>query len=210
MLGLLHSRASHDVQREKTPTQTAPFELGQPMLVQPTEQVLGQLTQAIPAESLQTISADPIETVLVKSAEAAPVEPTQIVPTSSEPSNAMPKMNARARALDEKLRNLKERAKAAREAAIARPRELHNSIATGTTSPVSAPPPSALSEASSHVKPDEPLRFPTERIANVELTVPDGSNTPVATRFRKGLGGLVRAVRRRDLSEVLFNQASTP
>jgi hypothetical protein len=30
--------------RKKTPTQTAPFELGQPMLVQPTEQVPGQLT----------------------------------------------------------------------------------------------------------------------------------------------------------------------
>jgi hypothetical protein len=135
------------------------------------------------------VSAEPIETVLVKSAEAAPVEPTQIVPpesTSSEPSNAMPKMNARAKALDEKLRNLKERAKAAREAAIARPRELHSSIATGTTSPVSAPPPSALSEASSHVKPDEPLRFPTERIAKSSSPFLMGETRQYATRFRKG------------------------
>jgi hypothetical protein len=66
------------------------------------------------------VSMEAIQTVVVKSIEAAPVEPTQInpsEPTHPEPSAAMPKMSARAKALDEKLRNLKERAKAAREAA---------------------------------------------------------------------------------------------
>jgi hypothetical protein len=201
--------------REKLPPQTVPVELAQPMLVEATGKVPGQPTQAIPAESIQTASVAPIETVLVKSTQAAPVEPTQIVPPEStypEPSTAMPKMNARAKALDEKLRNLKERAKAAREAAseTARTTQFNRDW---DNRPRSAPPSSASSEVSSHVKPDEPLRFPTEPIAcpsHDEPIVPGESNAPIATRFRKRLGGLVRAVRRRELSEVRFNQVSTP
>ena len=113
---------------EKSPTQTAPAEPAQTMLVEPTEAAPAQLTETVPVEPTQTVSVEPTQTVSIELSQAVPVEPTKTTPVepiqtvSSEPTYpespaAMPKMSARAKALDEKLRNLKERAKAAREAA---------------------------------------------------------------------------------------------
>src|SRR6516165_4937160 len=131
---------------EKSPTQIAPAEPTQTMLAEPTETAPAQLietmpvepTQAVPVEPTQTVSVEPTQTVSVEPSQAVPVEPTKTTPVepiqtvSSEPTHpespaAMPKMSARAKALDEKLRNLKERAKAAREAAgeTARPTQFN-------------------------------------------------------------------------------------
>jgi len=189
------------------PIQTVPLESAQTVLMEPIKIVPGQPSQAIPIESIQPVSANS----LIKWTEAAPAEPTIVPPvTHPEPSAALSKMNARAKALDEKLYNLKERAKAAREAAGARATHFNrdrDSKSRGASSP------SPSSEASSHVQPDEPLRLPPERIAcpsHAGPIVPGESNAPVATMFRKRLGGLVRAVRRRELAEVRFSQVSTP
>jgi hypothetical protein len=106
----------------------------------------------------------------------------------------MPKMTARAKALDEKLRNLKERAKAAREAAdeTARPKQFNRDL---DNKPRSVPPPSASSEASDHVKLDEPLRSPTEPIASPapishDAPIAPQSNAPTVTNLRERLGEL--------------------
>ena len=111
----------------------------------------------------------------------------------------MPKMSARAKALDEKLRNLKERAKAAREAAgeTARPTQFNRDL---DSKPCSVPQPSACSEALSHVKSDEPVRTPTEPIASPAPTSHDApiahqSSAPAVTNLRERLGELVRAMR---------------
>jgi hypothetical protein len=111
----------------------------------------------------------------------------------------MPKMSARAKALDEKLRNLKERAKAAREAAgeTVRPTQFNRDLdnKSGSISP-----PSASSDASSHVEPDEPSRSPTEPIASPapishDAPIAPQSNAPDVTDLRERLGELVRAMR---------------
>jgi hypothetical protein len=103
--------------REKPPIQAAPIEPAQTTLAEPTETAPAQPAPAIPVEPIPTVSAQIMPAELTK---IAPIEPSQIVPLQSthlELPAAVPKMNARAKALDEKLRNLKERAKAAREAA---------------------------------------------------------------------------------------------
>jgi hypothetical protein len=138
-----------------------------------------------------------------------PVEPTQTVspePTHPELPAAMPKTHTRAKALDEKLRNLKERAEAARAAAGETARLAQfNRDQDDKSRPV--PPPSASSEGSNHVKPNEPSQHPTEPIvspapiAHDEPIVP-GSTVPAATKFRDRLGQLVSAMRRRELSKV--------
>jgi hypothetical protein len=111
----------------------------------------------------------------------------------------MPKVSARAKALDEKLRNLKERAKAAREAVgeTARPTQLNRDL---DNRPFSVPQPSACSEALSHVKSDEPVRTPTEPIASPapishDAPIASESKVPDVTNLRKRLGELVRAMR---------------
>ena len=113
------------------------------------------------------------------------------------PLAAMPKMNARAKALDEKLRNLKERAKAAREATGEAARQQFNRDLDNK--PRSVPQPSASSDASSHVKPDEPLRSPTEPIASPapisqDAPIAHQSNASAMTNLRERLGELVRAM----------------
>jgi hypothetical protein len=118
-------------------------------------------------------------------------------PTHTEPPTAMPKVSARAKALDEKLRNLKERAKAAREAAgeTARPTQFNRDL---DSKPCSVAQPSACSDASSHVKSDEPVRAPTEPIASpapISEPLASQSNAPDVTNLRERLGELVRAVR---------------
>jgi hypothetical protein len=111
----------------------------------------------------------------------------------------MPKMSARAKALDEKLRNLKERAMAAREAAgeTARPTQFNRDL---DNEPRPVPQPSASSDASSYVEPDERLRSPTEPIASPAPTSHDApiahqSSAPAVTNLRERLGELVRAMR---------------
>jgi hypothetical protein len=64
---------------EKPPTQTAPAEPAQTMLVEPTEAAPVQLTETVPVEPTQTVSVEP--------SQAVPVEPTQTV--SIEPSQVM-------------------------------------------------------------------------------------------------------------------------
>jgi hypothetical protein len=192
---------------EKSPTQTGLSE-AQTMLVEPTETTLAQLTETVLVEPTQRVSVEPTQKVSVEPSQAVSVEPTKTTPvepiqtvssepTHPEPSAAVPKMSARAKALDEKLRNLKERAKAAREAAgeTARPTQLNRGWDNKSVSP-----PSASSEASSHVNPDEPSRSPTEPIAcpapisHEDPIVPQG-HAPAVTNLRERLGELVRAMR---------------
>jgi hypothetical protein len=173
---------------------------------EPAKIMMAELTETAPAQPTQTVPIEPtvsmeaIQTVVVKSIEAAPVEPTQInpsEPTHPEPSAAMPKMSARAKALDEKLRNLKERAKAAREAAgetVTRFNRDWNNKSRSVS------PPSAPSDASSQVNPDEPSRSPTEPIASPapishDAPIAPQSNAPAVTNLRERLGELVRAMR---------------
>jgi hypothetical protein len=195
--------------REKTPIQTVTVEPGKGRLLEPIELIPAQPTQAISVQPIQTVSAESTQTVSVKSIKAEPAEPTRIVPQlNPEPTPAMSNMNARLKTLDEKLRNLKERAKAAREATGETARPKFNRHQDNKSR--SAPLPSVLSETSSHVKPHEPLRVTSPApISYDEPNVP-GSNAPVATRLRKRWGGLVRAMPRRESLDVWFKQVSTP
>jgi len=124
--------------REKTPTQTVPDEPAQIMLAEPTETAPAAPTQAVPVEPIQTVSVEATQIMPVELTKIAPLEPIQLIPpqpTHPEPPAAAPKMNARVKAIEEKLRDLKERAKAAREAAgdTVRPRPINRDW---TTSPV--------------------------------------------------------------------------
>jgi hypothetical protein len=171
---------------DKSPAQTAPAEPDETMLVEPTETAPAQLNETVSVELTQTTPVEPIQTVSSE-------------PTHPEPPVAMPKMSARAKALDEKLRNLKERGKAAREAAgeTARPTQFNRDL---DNKPRSVPQPSASSDASGHAKPDEPLRSPTEPIASPapkshDAPIAHQSNAPAVTNLRERLGELVRAMR---------------
>ena len=186
---------------EKSPTQLAPAEPAQTMLVEPTEAAPAPLTETVKVEP-QTVSVEPSQAITVEPTKTTPVEPIQTVssePTHPEPPATMPKMSARAKALDEKLRNLKERAKAAREAAgeTARLTQFNRDL---DNEPRSVPQPSASSDASSDVEPDVPLRSPTEPIASPAPTSHDApiahqSSAPAVTNLRERLGELVRAMR---------------
>jgi hypothetical protein len=137
------------------PTQTVSVEPSQAVPVEPTQTVSVEPSQAIPVEPTQTVSVEPSEAIPVEPTKTTPVEPIQTVssePIHPEPHAAMPKMSARAKALDEKLRNLKERAKAATE--TARPTQFHRDL---DNKPRPVPQPSASSDAPGHVKPDELL-----------------------------------------------------
>src|SRR6516165_1560465 len=84
---------------EKSPPQIAPAEPAQTM-VEPTQTVSVKPTQTVSVELSQAVLVEPIKTT--------PVEPIQTVssePSHAEPPAAMPKVSARAKALDEKLRN---------------------------------------------------------------------------------------------------------
>jgi hypothetical protein len=190
------------------PTQGVPAEPSEAMLVDhPTEAMPVKLTEAAPVEPTQTKPVEPIQTRVAETSKTEFVEPTKAEPTDPELPAAMVKANARAKALDEKVRNLKERATAAREAVgkIARPTQFNRDRDNKSGS---VPPPSASSsEASSHVKPDEPLRSPTEPVATTAPTSHDDpvaprSNAPAAPKLRERLGELMRTMRRREFSKV--------
>jgi hypothetical protein len=115
----------------------------------------------------QTVPAKPTQTVAYEPAQTAPVEPTQtapVKPTHPEPPAAMFQSSAWAKAL-EKLRSFKERATET---------ERHAQFNRDWDNLRSVPPPSASSE----MKPDEPLRPPTESIASPAPTAHDEPIAP--------------------------------
>ena len=159
--------------RDTTPNQTAPVEQTQSVSAEPTQSVSAKPTQGVPAERSVAMPVEPTEAIPVELTEPVrvaltqtkPVEPIQalsvnqtvaIEPTQAKQTHralpgAMVKTNAWAKALDEKLRNLKERATAAREVAgkTARPTPFNRDW-NNKSRPV--PPPPASSTASNHVK----------------------------------------------------------
>jgi hypothetical protein len=177
-------------------------EPSQAVPVEPTQTVSVEPTQTVSVEPTQTVSVEPSQAIPVEPIKTTPVEPIQTVssePTHPEPPAATPKMSARAKALDEKLRNLKERAKAASDVAdeTARPMQFNRDL---DNKPRPDPQPSASSDAPSHVKPDEPLRSPTEPIVSPApishvASIAHQSNAPAVTNLSERLGELVRAMR---------------
>jgi hypothetical protein len=134
----------------------------------------GTPNPTVPVESTQTVPAEP--------AQAVPVELIQTVPVvraHPTPPAAMPQTNARL----EKLRSLQERATAAKEAV--RETERRAQFERDWDNLRSVPSHSALSEALSHVTPDEPVRSPTEPIASPAPTAHDGSIPPNTLRGRR-------------------------
>jgi hypothetical protein len=178
------------------PTQAMPLE--------PTAAMPAELTEAVPVEATQTKPVEPMQAMPVEPGKSVLVEPTQLEPTHADLPAAMVKTNAWAKALEEKLRDLKERATAARETAgkTARPTQFNRDW-DNKRRPV--PPASGLSEAWSYVKPDEPLRSLTVPTASSAPTSHDdpvapGSKAAAARKLRDRLGELVRTVRRWEFS----------
>jgi hypothetical protein len=175
---------------KSSPTRPVSVESAPTNLAEPTDTVPAQPTQIVPVEP----SVEAAQTVSVDQTKIASVE---------QHSAVVPKMTARAQALDEKLRDLKERARAAREAAgeIMKPTQCVRDWDNKSGS--LAPRPTA-SEASS-LKSDEPLPssaepiVPPAEISHDEPIAPL-STAPVATKFRERLGELVRAMRRKELA----------
>jgi hypothetical protein len=121
--------------------------------VEPTQAVPVELTQAVPVELTQTVLVE----------RAHPTPPAALLQTN---------------AWLEKLRSLQERARAVKEAV--RETERRAQFNRDWDNLRSVPSPSALSEALSHVTPDEPVRSPTETIASPATTahgepIPPGS-----------------------------------
>ena len=182
--------------RQKKSTQTE--------LLEPIQSVSAPPTQAVPVEATQIKSVEPMQAMPVEPSKTVLVEPTQLEPTHADLPAAMVKTNAWAKALEEKLRDLKERATAARETAgkTARPTQFNRDW-DNKRRPV--PPASGLSEAWSYVKPTEPLRsltVPTASPAPISHDDPvaPGSKAAAARKLRDRLGELVRTVRRWEFS----------
>jgi hypothetical protein len=161
--------------REKAPPQTVPVDPTQTVAVEPTQTapvvpIQAEPTQAAPVEPTQIVPGEPTQTVPAKPTQTVAVEPTQtapVKPSHPEPPAAMFQSSAWAKAL-EKLRSFKERATET---------ERHAQFSRDWDNLRSVPPPSASSEALSHVEPDEPLRSPTEPIAS---PAPTAHDEPVA------------------------------
>jgi hypothetical protein len=208
--------------RDATPTQTAPIERTQsvsaeptqgvsgdgsaPMPAPPTEKVPVELTEPAPIAPTQTTPVNPIQTLPVEPDKTVAIKPTQPELRHPPLPAAMAKTSAWAKAMDEKLRNLKEQSTAAKEAAgkTARPTQFNRDW---NNEPPPVPPPPASSEASSHVKPEEPIRSPTQHIAFPTPTSHDDrvapeSNAPAARKLRDKVGELVRNIRGRAFSKV--------
>jgi hypothetical protein len=207
--------------RDTIPTQTAPLEATQTVSAEPTQRVLEEhiasmpvvpteaapveLTEPAPVALTQAKPVEPIQTLPVEH-KAVAIEPTQPELTHSSLPAAMVRTNAWAKAMDEKLRNFKERSASARETAVrtARPTQFDRDW-NNKSRPVRPPPIS--STASSDVKPEETIRPPTQPIAFPAPTSHDdhvapapGSNAPPARKLRDRLGQLVRSVRRWEFS----------
>jgi hypothetical protein len=149
------------------PTQTAPVEPIQAAPVKATQIVPGEPTQAAPVKATQIVPGEPTPTVPAKPTQTAPVKPTQtapVKPTHPEPPAGMFQSSAWAKAL-EKLRSFKERATET---------ERHAQFSRDWDNLRSVPPPSASSE----MKPDEPVRPPTDPIASPAPTAHDEPIAP--------------------------------
>jgi hypothetical protein len=146
--------------REKTRTQTAAAE--------PTQTVPAELAQTVPVEPTQTARVEPRQTTAETT---VPVEATKTMPAELTKRNRQPprfQKNAWGKALDK----LQKRGKAASET------ERRAEFNRFWDNLRSVPPPSTSSEALSHVKPDEPLRPPTEPIASPAPTAHDEPIAP--------------------------------
>jgi hypothetical protein len=153
--------------REKIPTQTASAEPTQTVAVEPTQTAPVEPIQAAPVKATQIVPGEPTQTVPAKPTQTVAVGPTQtapVKPTHPEPSAAMFHSSAWAKAL-EKLRSFKERATET---------ERHAQFSRDWDNLRSVPPPSASSE----MKPDEPLRPPTDPIASPAPTAHDEPIAP--------------------------------
>jgi hypothetical protein len=192
--------------RDTTPKQTAPVEQTQSVSAEtamPVEATEVELTEPVRVALTQTKPVQPIQTLSVEPNKSAPIEPPQSeLPHPSLP--AMVKTNAWAKAMDEKLRNLKERSTAAREASgkTERPTQFSRDW-NNKSRPVRPPPVSSM--ASSRVKPEETIRSPTQPIAFPTPTSHDdraapGSNAPATRKLRDRVGELMRNMRRWEFS----------
>ena len=188
--------------------QTKPTDPPQADRIATPESVSLQLAQTAPMEAVQTKPAGPPQTdrakatatVPVKLTQTAMVEPPQTIrQTHPEPPAAMAQIDARAKALEEKVRNLKERVTAARKVAgdTKRDAQFNRNLDNKFRS---APSPSGPSNTSRHIKPDKPLS-PTEPISDDKPVAPV-SNTLAPPKLRKTLGGLVRAIAPKGFSKV--------
>jgi len=167
-------------------------------------------TQAGPIEPTETMmlgpsqKAEPIQTAPNEAVDAEPAEqliatvesPQTVRRTHPEAPAVMAQIDARAKALEEKVRNLKERMTAAKKVAGDTKRDAQFSR-NWDNEFRSVPPPSEPSKASSHIKPDEPVLSSAEPIASpapISNEGPGAPLTPAPTKLRKKLGGLVRAI----------------
>jgi len=142
------------------PTQAASPEPSEETPAEPTSAMPAELTEAAAVEATQTKPVEPMQVLSVEPSKTVLVEPPQLEPTHPDLPAAMVKTNAWAKALDERLRDLKERAAAARQTAgkTARPTQFNRDW---DKKPRPLPPASGSSEAWSYVKPDEPFWSPT-------------------------------------------------
>jgi hypothetical protein len=182
--------------REKTPAKTEPIELTRTGSVQAIQTAPTEAAQTKPAGPAQTDLAKATATVPVKSTLTATVEPAQTIHRTYPEAPAAMAQIERAKALEEKVRNLKERVTAARK--VAGDTKQHTQWDNEFRS---VPPPSGPSNTSSHIKPDEPLQSPTEPISDNKPVAPV-SNTLALPKLRKTLGGLVRAIAPKGFSKV--------
>jgi len=195
--------------------QTKPTDPPQADRIATPESVSLQLAQTAPMEAVQTKPAGPAQTdrakatatVPVKSIQTATVEPPQSIRRiHPETLGVAPRMNARAKALEEKVRDLKERVTAARKVAGDTKQDAQFNR-NWDNEFRSVPPPSGPSNTSSDIKPDEPVLSPTEPIVSPapisdDKPIAPVSNTRAPLKLRKTLGGPVRAIAPKGFSKV--------
>jgi len=193
--------------REKTPAKTEPIELTRTGSVQAIQTAPTEAAQTKPAGPAQTDRAKATATVPVKSIQTATVEPPQSIRRiHPETLGVAPRMNARAKALEEKVRDLKERVTAARKVAGDTKQDAQFNR-NWDNEFRSVPPPSGPSNTSSDIKPDEPVLSPTEPIVSPapisdDKPIAPVSNTRAPLKLRKTLGGPVRAIAPKGFSKV--------
>jgi len=194
------SEPTKQVQPEQAqPTQIAPL--------QPTQVVPIELTETAGLEQSQTVP-EPTHTALNNAVRAEPAEQVQTDGTATveppqtirrahpEPAASLSQINARAKTLEEKVRNLKERVTAARK--VADDTKRHTPLNRNWDEFRSVPPASEPSKAPNHINSNEPVLSPSEPVAS-PTPISDGesiarvSNTP-PPKLRKTLSGLVRAI----------------
>jgi hypothetical protein len=188
------------------PAQTTALQLTQAAPAEPTKTVVleksrtapkNDAVQAKPAEQVQRDGTQPTEMVSVEPVLTARVEPLETVRLAKpEAPTVVTQIEARAKALEEKVRNLKERVTAAKKVAGDTRRDARFNR-NWDNEFRSVPPPSEPSKASSHIRPDEPVLSSAKPIASPAPISDEGPGaplTPAPTQRRKKLGELVRAI----------------